>query len=522
MVSGDLLSEIAARYGVGVAPGATVTRLPVGASAQPLPVWRGNRLIYPDWKERIKAEQVSAMKRSRQARAMDAAAAARREQVAALHATGATVPQIVAATGLSDHRVRNDLAQLGLPAHRQLRDASQLIAMGQQRQAERLDRVRLLVDAGATEAAIGVDLGMVDQRSLRTLIRRVAPDFVFARKPRGPKAANALVAAANARRSHLVDLWNTVSAVDLAARFGVKIATIYRDAKILGLRRPCVSAVTGGMIAYAKAQGEARQARDVSLREAIKAGEAPEAVAARFGISLSRLRNVVGRGVLPRRLSAREQAVADRDAALMRRIEAGEALDAVARGAGMTPRALRKALANRGFAVALVSRADEIRARDAALVAGIRAAVAEGLTGQAMADRLGLPLARLYGHAHRLGESLLAEGHPRRRVKDQISVAVLERRKRVAEMYRAGATHAEMMAELGIGHSALSIDIAACGLARRNGRKVVPDEARPAFVQTVISLSAELSQRKVAVALGVSQTLVSAILRRAAAERRAA
>jgi len=44
----ETAAQIAARYGLPLAPGAAVRQIPRGTSGQPLPVWRGNALRYPD------------------------------------------------------------------------------------------------------------------------------------------------------------------------------------------------------------------------------------------------------------------------------------------------------------------------------------------------------------------------------------------------------------------------------------------------------------------------------------------
>ena len=111
-----ILSEIAARYGVAVAPGVTVQRIAPGVSSRPLPVWdeAKNQLIIPDWKTRKEAHKVAAIKRSAAARrrgqALDAAHEARLRD---MHAQGWRVPAMAVALDVGEAQCRALLARLG-------------------------------------------------------------------------------------------------------------------------------------------------------------------------------------------------------------------------------------------------------------------------------------------------------------------------------------------------------------------------------------------------------------------------
>ena len=192
----DLLAEIAARYGATVSPGASLTVVARGVSSRPLPVWDGKRLTVPDWNEQKKAAQragVAASRRAAKFRAADTAA--RVEKLRELHVAGARVPVMAAALGVSVPYVYQLLSSLGLRIERDpavnkglvVRMVEARVSQMRAVEAERLTRIRALVERGATETDVAAALGLGDQTWVRKLIRKAVPDFVFVNCRRVPK-----------------------------------------------------------------------------------------------------------------------------------------------------------------------------------------------------------------------------------------------------------------------------------------------------------------------------------------------
>lgn len=438
MVSAEVLQEIAARYGVTIAPGVTVTRLPVGASAQPLPVWNGTQLVYPDWKERRAAEAKAAVARARAARRADPVVFARRAQVAALHATGATVPVIMRQSGLQELTVRADLAQLGLAAHRMAPDSSVIVALGQQRLASNLARIREMAAAGAGEDAIAQALDLTNQTYRRGLIRRAVPDFEFADKrhcrPAQPRKARRTEAERAAARD-AATLQQRLVMRDRMAPY-LPGCSMNEIATALGMKRNTVATTI-------------RRLRAAGLLPAVEA--AP---------------------VQPRITTPRRNPWAVRNAAILALADAGATVEAIVAEVGCSRAGAVDVLRQAGR-VPVYQRVKAQRDRVAAL-AGL---VAQGLSPAVIAARLGITGKAVWSMAARAGVSLCRGGPPVN--KGQISAAVALRREVVASLVRQGARQAHIVTITGVSAATISADILALGLSGQS----LYARARPSFAR---------------------------------------
>lgn len=133
-------SEIAARYGVAVAP-EVVQRVATGASGEPMPVWNGRALVYDTEVHPMRRAirvSCSASRAKRAPRPASEAVVARRALVADLHAQGLTDGQMMRQLGVSLPTIRNTRYDLGLPSNGALWEHN----ASQQRVARILDMLR--------------------------------------------------------------------------------------------------------------------------------------------------------------------------------------------------------------------------------------------------------------------------------------------------------------------------------------------------------------------------------------------
>lgn len=298
-----LLAEIAARYGVGVAPDARVTRVPPGVSAQSLPTWDGKQLVYPDWKARLQAAAQSQVKGMRKRRAHDQHVVT--DRLRAMHAAGDRVPAMAEALGLSRDRVYGLLSSLGL---RMERDPAQMLAAQermvtarlaqlQDRHALRLSRIRHLVSQGAGVEAIGLDLGLRDLKNLREMIRKACPGHLLPSRPRGPKPkpANTTARALRDQKAAMrrqVHVARNARILDLH-RATATVETIMHE---IGLTRTIVARVlreAGEVPAYQSQRDHA--ARMDALPGLIAEGLGAEAIAARWGCTVHAVHQIASR-----------------------------------------------------------------------------------------------------------------------------------------------------------------------------------------------------------------------------------
>jgi transposase len=177
-----LLAEVAARYGVGVAPGAQVRRVPRGVSGLPAMQWseRARQVVTGLTRAEVRAAGRTAFLRARQTGRQ-----ARLARLRELHAQGLTVVEMAVATGVSEVTIYDDLRDLRLPPHRPPPDP----ALGPARR-ERLAAIARMLDEGMLQKDIARNLGVARQavgRDMAILGRarsRATPEALAERRVR--------------------------------------------------------------------------------------------------------------------------------------------------------------------------------------------------------------------------------------------------------------------------------------------------------------------------------------------------
>ena len=445
----DLLAEIAARYGATVSPGASLTVVARGVSSRPLPVWDGKRLTVPDWNEQKKAAQragVAASRRAAKFRAADTAA--RVEKLRELHVAGARVPVMAAALGVSVPYVYQLLSSLGLRIERDpavnkglvVRMVEARVSQMRAVEAERLTRIRALVERGATETDVAAALGLGDQTWVRKLIRKAVPDFVFVNRRRGPAPRPVLPPAqvqqtrtAEAERltriRALVEGGATDS--DVAAALGLGDQTWVR--KLIRKAVPDFVFVNCRRVPKPKVA-------EPRVRVAVPCSPAPKAVR--------------------RRGKAAKRAVhVARNADILARHKAGGVVEEIAAAMSLSRTVVKRVILGAGEAPFYASQ--RTTAERTSALPGL---LAKGMTTAEIALDWDVTMHAVHALASRAGVSLRPTvGKPHNAGKTSPKVAA--RRAWIADQVRRGATDAEMLAVLGIHQSTLSADIKAVGLS---------------------------------------------------------
>lgn len=465
--SPQIAAEIAARYGAQLGPGVTVQRLPIGASALPLPVWDGRKLVYPDPVAAAGFSWRAGNKGGIGNPRAFAAAQARRPKVAEAHSRGLTIAQIAAELGWSVDVVARDLRALGLAPHDPRVTARE----------ERLLRLRSLVAAGHDDRGVADLMGLPVDHVRRTAreagidLRLAVPERKAARaaKPNRDSIAatrRAAVAKAHAEGLSIAETAATVpgatiplvradrrklklppNAADLAYRLGKRIEVLVRP--------------------RAEPKPGKRAALESLVAAAHDGGHTVDAIAAATGMARRRVANVLRR-------------------------------------AGRVP-SYDRALAWSGQLQDLVARAGR------------------GETGQQIADAWGVPVGTVYQYASRKGVALSAKASPPNQGK--VCATVAARRDQVARLRADGATLTAMQAQLGISRATLCSDITALGLAGTSPNVPAARSAAardPGLAARVLALhDAGMAYNAIGRAIGLSWWTAKRIVR-AACKARAA
>lgn len=407
----DVLAEVAARYGATVAPDAVVQRVPRGVSGRPLPVWRGNQLIYPDWKEQEAARRKAAVQRARETarrnRAEDAKLTA---DLGALHAAGARVPAMAQSLGVPEVQVRQMLRQMGLAVPRPTGPMEVTV--------QRLALIRDLAARGAGEAEISGATGLKPGRFLRQQIREAVPGFRFERKP--------ILVLADQRRDRAEMVRRRQEAV--ADRIRALVASGATEGELSDalkirnrrhLRRVVRQVVPDHVFPTRVAGGEEIAERDEAVRTLIGA-LSYEGVAARLGLTVAQVRGSFKRlraaGRLPAgRLGRRparkgiklgvRAATAERRARMAELAAKGVPIDEIAAAVGRSIDGVRKALREAGVSAETTGKQEGRSRREA-----VRELHAQGLPATEIAARLRVHPNTVYSHASRMGLSFAASG----------------------------------------------------------------------------------------------------------------
>lgn len=431
----QILAEIAARYGARVAPGVTVQRLPMGASARPLPVWDGRKLVYPEligtkglnWKRHGNKGGIG------NPRAV-VAAQARRPLVAEAHGRGLTIAQIAAELDVAPDVVARDLRALNLAPHDPRPIARE----------ERLRRLRGLVAAGHDDRGVADLMGLSLEHVHRTAreagmtLRRAQP----APKAKAPRKA---AMPSDERRERL-------NARRRAERAAARAARPTRDS-IAATRRAAVAKAHAEGLSIAETAATVPGATIPLVRADRRKLKLPPN-AADLAYRLGKRIEVLVRPRAepkPGKRAALESLVAAAH-------DGGHTVDAIAAATGMARRRVANVLRRAGRMPSYD------KARDwAGQLQDLLARTSRGETGQQIADAWGVTLGAVHQYASRKGVALAAKTAPPNA--GTISPRVAARRAEVARMRREGATLDAMQAQLGISRATLCNDITALGLA---------------------------------------------------------
>ena len=293
MMSADyaaqVAADVAARYGIarGVDP-AVVKQLPRGASGQPLPVWNGSQLVYPeDARVSWRAQQQARARRDME----DPVLVARRARVVALHATGLCDAAIAEAMEISITLVRADRIRAKLSPHQDPAEA--------ERQARIPNQIKALLAAGYAAAAIGEELG-VSANHVRKIIRDkgfalVPAQRCVTRKLAAPVRKLAVasvphVTAAAARRGRLQLAFQALgrpvvrSDLDaLRAEFGLTLKNLRADFRAINADWP---AFERQVVKHNISQKELRAAKLAQLQAMDVASMTTTQIAEALGVSL--------------------------------------------------------------------------------------------------------------------------------------------------------------------------------------------------------------------------------------------
>lgn len=431
--SPQIAAEIAARYGAKLAPGVTVQRLPIGASARPLPVWDGRKLVYPDPVAAAGFSWRAGNKGGIGNPRAFAAAQARRPKVAEAHSRGLTIAQIAAELGWSVDVVARDLRALDLAPHDPRVTARE----------ERLLRLRSLVAAGHDDRGVADLMGLsVDH------VRRTAREAGIALRLAVPERK------APARRSALSveERRDRANARRRAAREAAKAARPTRDS-IAATRRAAVAKAHAEGLSIAETAATVPGATIPLVRADRRKLKLPPN-AADLAYRLGKRIEVLVRPRAepkPGKRAALESLVAAAH-------DGGQTVDAIAAATGMARRRVANVLRRAGR----VPSYD--RARDwAGQLQDLVARAGRGETGLQIAAAWGVPVGTVYQYASRKGVALAAKVSPPNR--GTVSATVAARREQVARLRAEGATLDAMQAQLGISRATLCSDITALGLS---------------------------------------------------------
>jgi AraC-like DNA-binding protein len=467
----ESLADIAARYGATVAPGVTVQHLPIGASALPLPVWDGKKLIVPDWQEQRKALQASGVRRARaKAKVAKAEDDAMLQRLLDLHSAGATNAAIAQACGISESYCRAMLSRNGRTANR---DPSHQAAVVERRRAagqaafkaktaRRHAQITQMARDGASLQAIADATGLTHGQHLRRLVAKLAPDqaarFRAPPAPRAPRRSQAEVKAERIRA-----LVKDGAGIErIAAELGMKPGR--------HLRRMINRAVPD----FTPGPG---YRTDLAERDRLVVRLYPDmckaAIAEKLGLTLGHITASVKRaraaGLLPqvseapppKRIKRRPKGLVyhgHRNDQILDLHRTGLTIEAIMAEVGLGRNSVARVLWAAGESVR-----NERCSKMAARLAELPDLIAQRMDGAAIAARWGVTLGTVYQIAHRAKVALNGRKDPHNR--GAVSPKVAARRELVRGLFLKGMLQVDMLDLLKVSHATLSSDIKALGLS---------------------------------------------------------
>jgi AraC-like DNA-binding protein len=482
----ESLADIAARYGATVARGVTVQRLPIGASARPLPVWDGKKLIVPDWQEQRKALQASGVRRARaKAKVAKAEDDAMLQRLLDLHAAGATNAVIAQACGISESYCRAMLSRNGRTANRD--PAHTLAAMERRRAAgqaafkaktaRRHAQIAQLAAEGASLQAIADATGLTHGQHLRRLVAKLAPDQAARfRAPPAPCAPRRSQAEVKAERIRAL-VKDGAGIERIAAELGMKPGR--------HLRRMINRAVPD----FTPGPG---YRTDLAERDRLVVRLYPDmckaAMAEKLGLTEAQITAAIKRaraaGLLPKvadapppkRVKRRPKGLiyhGHRNDQILDLHRQGWLIEAIVAEVGLTRDRVARTLWAAGERVR-----NERTSKMAGRLAELPDLIAQGLDGAAIAARWGVTLGTVYQIAHRAGVSLTGSTAPHNR--GAVSPRVAARRERVRGLFLKGMLQVDMLDLLKVSHATLSSDIKALGLSGQSPNSLANRKAASA------------------------------------------
>ncbi len=460
--------EVAVRYGLAVSP-AVVQRVPPGTSGLPQVVWDGKHLVLAEHQ----GKEVGAAWRNRHKTPaahrqglVDPKVQDRRKRVVDLHATGATDYQMADTLAVDVRVIRVDRKALRLRANVN-------VQRGPSTQSEiRIARIRQMIADGVEREVMCAHLGVADG-ALRNLARLGRLTL-----PTRPRRADLVAAQRIERLRELVAAG--ASRAEMAADLGVAIKTLRGLAERAGLVLPQAAQSAGGAGQHAPIGPKAYPARD-ARHAAIRALPVAEMTVDQIVAALGgaedprRVRaDLRQMGLVPHRKAG--FGTADMRAARLAKIAALPAAEMtageIAARLGVSLKAvyldleklgLRPQRLEAGKSRAQVSAMDARRAR-------ITALAAEGKTRNEIMAAEGIGPSALYNHLKALGIDLyradakrvIAAGAQAKHLMDDL-------RARIRSLRLEGKTLSEISAVVGRSTGTVSFHLSSLGLTIKWG-----------------------------------------------------
>lgn len=464
------------------------------------------------------------LKRGKAAQAADEA---KLQQLRELHAAGARVPAMAAALGITEVYCRSMLKRLGLSIERvnpgpspdtlrRVAEIERLVGLGRSREAiaaavgfasvkllgdfvrrsmpgfslkamprERVQPVRLLdgqqagswaerramvhakvrrlVAEGADEARLAAELGISNRRHLRRVVRAAVPGHVFAVPPRVPGLDD--------RDAAIRSMLSRLSKDEVAERLGLTIGQVAASIRRSRKLRLLVGALDRpeGVSRCLRAELAARDSAVLKLVHDfayVDIGQKLKLTLPQVKCAVARLRRS---GALPPASEARmphrpgsvnggAPRMVARTSVILDLHHSGAPVGRIAAETGASRKAVIAAIRRAGFDPRL-----DRSGPKADRLAELPHLVAQGLTGQQIADHWGKRLSYVYRLASTAGIGLGRNAAPHNL--GEVSRAVAARRELVRHLYQKGHTHAQMRELLQVSPATLASDIKALGLS---------------------------------------------------------
>lgn len=331
-------------------------------------------------------------------------------------------------------------------------------------------KIRRLVAEGADEPRLAAELGISCRRYLRRVVRSAVPGHVFAAAPRVPGIGD--------RDAAIRSMLDRLPKGEVAKQLGLTInqvsASIRRSRKA-GLLEPALDRRLrqrdrpAGVSRCQRAEVAARDSAVLKLVHDFAYVD----IGQKLNLTLSQVKCAVARlrrsGALPPASEARmphrpgsvngaAPRMVARTGAILELHHSGALVGRIAAETGASRKAVISAIRRAGFEPRL-----DRSAPKADRLAELPQLVAQGLTGQQIADRWGKRLSYVYRLASTAGIGLGRNAAPHNL--GEVSRAVAARRELVRHLYQKGHTHAQMRELLQVSPATLASDIKALGLS---------------------------------------------------------